>query len=149
MTAATRFVLTALACLPLAAIAQEVPKADPNSMQVVVRGCAKGRALVPLAVEGEAATPATLIGRPMRLNGKGDLMKRIGAEKGHLIEVTGLVRMSDLRASGPSTRIGGMRVTAGAASPMSSDPTKQAAFDIIVIDVLSFRPLSNECPAGR
>lgn len=149
MTAISRFVLVALTCVPLSAAAQETPKADPNSMQVVVRGCAKGRALVPLAVEGEAATPATMIGRPMRLNGKGDLLKRIGAEKGHLIEVTGLIRTSDLRASGPSTRVGGMRVTVGAASPMSSDPTRQAAFDVITIDVLSFRPLSDACPAGR
>ncbi len=147
MTAITRFVLAGLAFLPLVALAQETPKADPNSMLVVVRGCPKGRALVPLALEGEAATPATLIGRPMRLNGPRDLMKGIGAEKGHLIEVTGLVKKADLRAAGPSTTIGGMRVTAGAASPTSTDPTRQASFDVIVMDVTSFRPLSNDCPA--
>ena len=144
-----RVVFVALACLPLVAQAQETKKVDPNSTQVVVRGCAKGRALVPLAGEGEIATPATLIGRTMRLNGPGDLMKAIGKEKGHLIEVTGLIRKSDLRASGPSTTIGGVRVTAGAASPMSTDPTRYASVDVIVIDVSSFRLLSNECPASR
>jgi hypothetical protein len=149
MTRTVLFAFIGLTCLPLAAAAQETPKVDANSMLVVVRGCPKGRALVPLAVEGEAATPATLIGRPMRLNGKRDLMKLIEGEKGHLVEVTGLIRKSDLRASGPSRTFGGMRVTAGAASPMSSDPSRQAAFDVIVIDVTSFRPLSNECPSGR
>lgn len=143
----TRALIVVAACVPLVGVAQETPKPDANSMLVVVRGCPRGRAIVPLAMEGEAATPATLIGRAMRLNGTRDLMKQVEAEKGHLIEVTGLVRKSDLRASGPSTRIGGMRVTAGAASPMGGDPSRQAAFDVIMMDVTSFRPLSNECPA--
>lgn len=150
MTAAVRIVMLAIVALPLTAYAQETPKADPNSVQVVVSGCPKGRALVPLITEGEAVTPATLIGRPIRLNGKKDLLKEIADEKGHLVEVTGLIRKSDMRASGPSTTIGGMRVTAGAASPLSNDPTKRLAYDVIVMDVVAFRRISTECPAtGR
>ena len=88
----TRALFVVAACVPLVGVAQETPKVDANSMLVVVRGCPKGRAIVPLAMEGEAATPATLVGRAMRLNGTRDLMKQVEAEKGHLIEVTGLVR---------------------------------------------------------
>lgn len=150
MTAAVRFVMLVLVACPLSADAQETPKADPNSAQVVVSGCPKGRALVPLVTDGEAATPATLIGRPIRLNGKKDLLKAIADEKGHLVEVTGLIRKSDMRAGGPSTTIGGMRVTAGAASPLSNDPTKRLTYDVIVMDVVAFRRISTECPtSGR
>jgi hypothetical protein len=50
-------------------------------MLVVVRGCPKGRDR-PAGHGGEAATPATLVGRAMRLNGARDLMKQVEAEKG-------------------------------------------------------------------
>lgn len=149
MTHATRLALLLVVVFPLAATAQEAPKGDANSLQVVVRGCPKGRAIVALAMEGEATTPETLLGRPIRMNGKKDLMKQVEAEKGHLIEVTGLIRISDLRPTGPTARIGGMRVTAGAASPMGTDPTRQAAFDVIMMDVTSFRPLSDACPTRK
>ena len=46
----TRALVVVAACVPLVGVAQETPKVDANSMLVVVRGCPKGRAIVPLAI---------------------------------------------------------------------------------------------------
>ena len=69
----------------------------------------------------------------------------------NLIEVTGLVRRSDMQPQGPSTTIGGMRVTVGGSSPTSmdptrSDPTRQAMTNVVYMDVSGFRVLENSCP---
>lgn len=130
---------------------QEKPKVDANSAEVVVRGCANGRALVPMDLEGQVPTPSTLVGRAIRLNGPKAVIKDIEKQKGRLVEVTGLVRRSDMQPQGPSARIGGMRVTVGGTSPTSMDPTRadparQAMTSVIYMDVSGFRVLENSCP---
>lgn len=150
--------LVVVLCLSIfataAPAAQETPKkVDPNSAEVVVRGCANGRALVPQPVEGSVPTPATLYGRPMRLNGPKDLLKDIERQKGKLIEVSGLIKRADLRGAGPGVTVGRTRITVGGASPMSSDPTRsdptrQAMGSVIHLDVSGFRVLSPECSAS-
>lgn len=149
--------LTALAAVAAVTTApswaQERPKVDEHSAEVVVRGCAKGRALVPLDVEGTAPTPRVLLGRAIRLNGKKDLMKEIERAKGKLIEVTGLVRRSDLQPQGPGMTIGRTRVTVGGSSPTSMDPTRadparQAMTNVVTMDASGFRVLEDVCPAG-
>lgn len=131
---------------------QEKPKIDDNSAEVVLRGCANGRALVPMDIEGSVPTPRTLTGRAVRLNGPKAILKDIGKQKGRLIEVTGLVRRADLQPTGPSTTIGGMRVTVGGSSPMSmdptrADPTRQAMMNVVHVDVSGYRVLDTTCPA--
>lgn len=149
-SAAFVIALAALAAVP--AGAQEKPKADDKSAEVVVRGCASGRALMPLAIEGNVPTPHVLLGRAIRLNGPKSLMKDIEKQKGRLIEVTGLVRRSDLQPQGPSARIGGMRVTVGGSSPTSMDPTRadparQAMTNVVTMDASGFRVLETSCPS--
>ncbi len=137
--------------VPVSGAAQERPKADEQSAEVVVRGCANGRALVPMDLEGQIPTPLALVGRAIRLNGPKAVIKDIERQKGRLIEVTGLVRRSDLQPQGPSTRVGGMRVTVGGTSPMSMDPTRadparQAMASVVYMDVSGYRVLENSCP---
>ncbi len=134
------------------AVAQEKPKVDDKSAEVVVRGCANGRALVPRDEEGQVPSPRALLGRPIRLNGPKALLKDIEKQKGRFIEVTGLVRRSDLQPQGPSTTIGGMRVTVGGSSPTSmdplrADPARQAMTSVVYMDVSGFRVLDTTCPS--
>lgn len=134
-----------------AALAQEKPKPDANSLEVVVRGCANGRALVPHNIEGTVATPSTLVGKTLRLNGPKQVLEGIKKEKGRLIEVTGLVRKSDLQGAGPGVVVGGTRIEFGT-SPMSSDPTRadparQAMINVVNMDASGFRVLSTACSA--
>lgn len=131
--------------------AQEKPKVDDKSAEVVVRGCANGRALVPMDLEGQVPTARALVGRAIRLNGPKAVIKDIEKQKGRLIEVTGIVRRSDMQPQGPSTTIGGMRVTVGGSSPTSMDPTRsdparQAMTNVVYMDVSGFRVLENSCP---
>ena len=119
-----------------------------------MRGCANGRALVPMDIEGNVPTPRGLVGRAIRLNGPKALIKDIEKQKGRLIEVTGIVRSSDLQPQGPSTTVGGMRVTVGGSSPtsmdpMRSDPTRQAMMNVVTMDASGFRVLETSCPAKR
>lgn len=146
------FATVAVSAAPAAGVsAQEKPKADDKSAEVVIRGCANGRALVPMDLEGQVPTARALVGRAIRLNGPKAVIKDIEKQKGRLIEVTGLVRRSDLQPQGPSTTIGGMRVTVGGSSPTSmdptrSDPTRQAMTNVVYMDVSGFRVLENSCP---
>jgi hypothetical protein len=147
-----------LSCLVLAGVlatpapAQETKKPDDRSAEVVLRGCGNGRVLVPMLIEGNVPTPVALIGRPVRLNGKRALIREIEKQKSRLIEVTGLVRRSDMQPEGPSTVVGNTRVTVGGSSPTSrdplrADPMRQAMTSVVHMDVTGFRVLEDACPA--
>jgi hypothetical protein len=151
----TRSAVVALAILAGAYAAptpaQEKPKTDDKSAEVVLRGCANGRVLVPMLIEGNVPTPGVLVGRAVRLNGPKPVLKDIEKQKGRLIEVTGLVRRSDMQPQGPSTVIGNTRVTVGGSSPtsmdpMRADPTRQAMTNVVYMDVSGFRVLETSCP---
>ena len=149
----TRYLLSLLlvAAAASAALAQDTPKPDANSAEVVVRGCANGRALVPQAIEGNVPTPPTLIGKAIRLNGPKDVLNGIKKEKGRLIEVTGLVRKADLQAAGPGMTVGGTRIGFGTspinADPTRADPARQAMINVVTMDVSGFRVLDTACSA--
>jgi hypothetical protein len=150
-----RTLLTSLLLVTVSAgiLGQEAPKPDANSLEVVVRGCANGRALVPQDIEGNVATPPTLVGKTLRLNGPKEVLNGIKKEKGRLIEITGLVRKSDLQKAGPGVVVGRTRIGFGT-SPMTSDPTRadparQAMVDVVNLDASGFRVLSTACSAPQ
>jgi hypothetical protein len=65
-----------------------------------------------------------------------------------MVEVTGLVRKSDLERPGGVSLFGG-RVRIGGPQPQAplSDARRNSNYSEVVIDVESFRPLPESCPS--
>ncbi|MGQ0732353.1 MAG: hypothetical protein ACT4QD_01725 [Acidobacteriota bacterium] len=103
------------------AVAQAKP--DKNSVELVVRGCLKGRELTAESISENASLPS-FSEAVFRLSGKGDLDKAIKQANGRLVEVTGLVKKNALAE--PGLRLGGGRIVIGG-GPVSRDPTRNPA----------------------
>jgi hypothetical protein len=134
----------------LPAFAQEKP-VDANSERVSIQGCANGRSFVTVEPSGEE--PVRVVvgpGRVFRMSGKKDLLKQIKASEGSVLEITGLVRKADLSAPQgmPIDKAGRIRV---GGMPANQDPTRSVGRDplanVATIDVESFRPRPERCPA--
>jgi hypothetical protein len=123
---------------------REVPK---DSARITVQGCARGRTFI-VGPRSEH-TPGTLEiepGRRFRLNGPRKMRDEIKAREATMIEVTGLVRKAQL--SGPGgVAIAGGRIRVGGAVPQATDPTRNPAYNEVVIDLEGWRSLPDECPS--
>jgi hypothetical protein len=152
------FVMTTLAIILLLAAFQEQqpqqpqePKPVPKgSVEVVTTGCVKGKALAALGPRETGVSHGPDVrGRTFRLNGPKDVMKDVKRNDGHLVEVVGLVRSSDLQQNGLSGRFGGMRVGVGSpsgTSPMgSSNAAPSPAANVVIMDISSIHPLADSC----
>ena len=119
---------------------------DKNSLELVVRGCLKGRELTADEVSGSADLEHE-IGVIFRLSAKGEVGNEIKRQNGHLIHVTGLVRKTALTT--PGFKIGGGRIIIGG-SPMSTDPTRNPARNpsrrIVPMDATLVEMISESCP---
>jgi len=128
----------------LTAQERKVPK---DSARVTLRGCATGRAFVvgPRS-EDQPGTLEIEPGRRLRLNGPGKLLDEIKTRERNMVEVTGLVKKSDVPPQGIA--IAGGRVRIGGAMPPTNPMSgrRDAAYDPSMIDVESFRPLPESCP---
>jgi hypothetical protein len=131
------------------AIAQErdVPK---DSERLSVRGCARGRTfIVAPRSEHEPVRSDVEPGRRFRLSGPKKVLEEIKAREVTMLEVTGLVRKSQVAGPG-GVAIAGGRIRIGGGmprDPIYSDPRRDPMYNEVVMDVESFRPLSEECPA--
>ena len=148
-----RFLVLALACtlwLPLSAQERPVPK---DSARISIPGCASDRRFIVAERPGhEPARSDIQPGRRFRLNGKKEMLKEIDAREGSMIEVTGLVKQSDLTQrgigmAGGRVRIGGgpPRAPMGGTANVGTDP----GYNEAIIDVESWRPLPDACPGER
>lgn len=138
--------LAAAAPLP----AQE-SKPPADSELVSLAGCARGRVFtVRDAPEHESQQASVAAGRRFRLTGQKDALVDIRQREGQLIEVTGLVRKSDLKGPG-GIAIAGGRIRLGGTVPRSGiggDPVRDASYNVAVLDVSGWRLLGGDCP-GR
>jgi len=84
-------------------------------------------------------------GRKIRLEGKKEILAEIKSHEGSMVELTGLMRRSDIEQAGVSVAGGRVRIAPGPApgSSMSRDPGPQQA----VVDVESWRLLNSSCPS--
>jgi hypothetical protein len=142
--------LVCTACLTLGAQEQEreVPK---DSMRLSIPGCAKDRRFIVAERTGHEPVRSDIrAGRRFRLNGKKDLLNDIKKQDGTMIEVTGLVRKMDLEERGIG--MAGGRIRVGGALPRarmgSTDVGQDSGYQEVVIDVESWRPLPDTCPAN-
>jgi hypothetical protein len=124
-------------------------KAPSDSERVSLAGCAKGRVFtVREGPEHEPQQTVVAAGRRFRLNGQKDTLKEINRHEGQLIEVTGLVRKSDLKGPG-GIPIAGGRIRIGGGMPRSAmgGPGRDPQYNVAVLDVSGWRQLGGECPA--
>jgi hypothetical protein len=125
---------------------REIPK---DSALVTLRGCARDRAFV-VAPRSEDS-PGTLEiapGRRFRLSGSKSILQDIRKRERMMVEITGLVRKSDI--SGPGgISLGGGRVRIGGGPPQSQTGAARldSGYNQAVIDVESWRSLLEPCPS--
>jgi hypothetical protein len=130
----------------VAAQEKEVPK---DSTRITIPGCVKGRTFIIAAREGHEPTSGDLRpGRRFRLSGQKDMLKDIEKREGALLEITGLVKKSELSGPGGLTLAGG-RVRIGGGQPRDpllagSSPTG-ATIDAI-LDVEGWNNTAESCP---
>jgi hypothetical protein len=125
---------------------RDVPK---DSARVSIPGCAKGTRFIVVQTPGHEPVRSTLQpGRRFRLSGKKALLEEIKKEEGRMIEVTGLVRQSDLDGPG-GVSVGGVRIGGGPPrAPVSSGGRPEPGFNEAMLDVEGWRPLTEPCPAA-
>ena len=137
-----------LACGVLAdAQEREVPR---DSARVSIAGCAKDRTFISARSEHAASNADVEPGSRFRLNGPKKLLEEIKRQERQqsMVEVTGLVRKSQLGGPGGISIAGG-RIRLGGATPRDRirDPARDPAYNQVVFDVESWRPLPDSCPA--
>ena len=138
--------VTIVAGVLLSAQEREVPR---DSERLTLPGCAKGRTFITASTaEHEAIRSGVPEGRRFRMAGPGKLLKEIEAREGRMIELTGLVRKSQLADPGGVTIAGG-RVRIGGRMPVSGsgDLRNDPGYNQVVIDVEAWRPLPDACPS--
>jgi hypothetical protein len=126
---------------------REVPK---DSTRVSVTGCTKGRTFIATPrSEPEPVRSDVEPGRRFRLSGPKQVLDEIRKQEGMLVEVTGLVRKSQLSpAAGVTLGKGRVRIGGGPMNrdPTQSDPRRDPMYNEVVMDVESWRPLPESCP---
>lgn len=122
--------------------AQEERPVPADSSRITIPGCAKDRTFVVDIPQGrESASNGILPGRRFRLSGPRTVLDDIKRREGSMVEITGLVRKSDLAGPG-GVRLFGGRVRIGGAPPRDrNDPM----YNQVVIDVESFQLLPDAC----
>jgi hypothetical protein len=134
---------------PAGAGGQEQAKVPKDSARIAIPGCVRDRIfIVADAPNHEPVGTRLEPGRRFRLAGKKELLDDIRRREGTMVEVTGLARKSDLE--GPSgVRLFGGRVRIGGAQPQAplSDVQRNSQYTEVVLDVESFRMLTEPCPS--
>jgi hypothetical protein len=141
--------LLAAALVSAAPLAQEkeVPK---DSSRISIPGCAKDRRfIVAQRLDHEPVRSDIRPGRRFRLNGPKKLLEEIKKTEGSMIEVTGLVRRSQVKERGVTVAGGRVRIGGGQPqAPMGGGGVGQSAYyNEAVLDVESWRSLPDSCPS--
>ena len=143
-----------LACLVVstAVLAQEPKTIPKDSVEVVSRGCLKGRVFTGTGQpEGEGGQQGPdITGRSFRVSAPREVMAIVKQNDGHLVEVVGIVRKAALDDQGVGFRMGrGTRVVIGAPG---HDPTRMnspaTAPSVPNMDVTAIRYIDDRCPIG-
>ena len=127
-------------------LAQEKP-VPKDSTRLTVPGCAYDRLfLVDISPEHEMPRTDLKPGRRLRLSGPKKLLVEIKAHPGDMVELTGLMRKSDLVEQGVGLAGGRIRIMPGR-SPVGATGGPDSTVTQAIIDVESWRLLNATCPA--
>ena len=143
----TRAVAALFLAFSVAALAaQEEPDVPKDSALVSINGCAKnGVFTVGERREDQPGALEIQPGRRFRLNGPKTLLNEIKAHRRTVMQVTGLIRRTDVPPQGIA--VAGGRVRIGGAMPRDaiSDPARNPAYNQAVMDVRSWKALTGDC----
>jgi hypothetical protein len=123
-------------------------KKDKDSIELVVSGCLKGRALqaeeVRPTIEGDDIP--VIQARAFRVNGPREILDEIKKQNNRYVEATGRVKRSSLVAPGPGIDVGRARITVtpGAMGDPSRSPQYQNA-GVVHLEVTAVRMVSESC----
>ena len=128
----------------LSAQEKAVPK---DSVRLTIPGCAYDRLfIVDSSPEHEMPRSDIKPGRRLRLSGPKKMLEEIKARQSDMVELTGLMRKSDLIEQGVGLAGGSVRIMPGR-SPVGATGGPDSTVTQAVIDVESWRPLNVTCPA--
>ena len=126
------------------AAAQERP-IPSDSARISIAGCANGRTFIVDEPAGREITATGIQpGRRFRLSGPRSVLDDIRKREGTMVEITGLVRKSDVAGPGGLTMLGG-RVRIGGTAPRGA--VRDPMYNQVVIDVEGFQLLPDGCRA--
>jgi hypothetical protein len=141
------FALAAALACAVPAFAQETAKPVPkDSVRVYIPGCSKGYVFTagPITTDQPGRSTTVPEGMHLRMSGPKALIADIRRHERTQVELTGLIRKSDLTPSG----IGVGPFHIGAAQPQPGPGAIPGPVDNqVVIDVESWRPVPGDCPA--
>lgn len=142
----TMLLAAAVMSLAVSAATQERP-VPKDSSRLSIPGCAYDRLfIVDIGPEHEMPRSDMKPGRRLRLSGDKKILGEIKARQGDMVEITGLVRKSDLIEPGVELAGGRIRIMPGR-SPVGSTAGRDSGVSQAVIDVESWRLLNATCPA--
>ena len=125
--------------------AQEKP-VPKDSMRLSISGCARGRVFTAdRNPDHEVANPTIEYGTKLRLQGQKKLLDEIKANEKSMIEITGLMKQSDMTQ--PGVGLAGGRVRIAPAMPMGRGPAYDPGPQPPIVDVESWRLLNASCPS--
>lgn len=143
--------LAAYVALPASAqekAEQEAKKTPKGSTELVVTGCLKGRVFTVTGNPeegGEISRGPDVRGRSFRVAGKKDVIEEVKRNNGHLVEVVGLVRTSDL-AQPAGWTVGRTKVSIGLGANPNDPMAHNPAANVVVMDVSAVRFVAETCP---
>src|SRR5689334_17626925 len=143
-----RYGIAIFSLMFVAALSAQERKVPKDSTRVSIPGCSKGSAFVVTASpEPDRTSTEIATGRRFRLTGPNEVLAEIKKREGSMIEVTGLVKKSDLNEGG--IRLGGGHVRIGGANPQDpiSGPGRAPVSGNAILDVEGWRPLAESCPS--
>jgi hypothetical protein len=115
-------------------------------MRLSISGCARGRVFtVDRNPEHEVGAPTIDYGTKVRLEGQKKLLDEIKAHERSMIELTGLMKLSDTVPAGVG--LAGGRVRIAPAMPMGRGAGGSPGPQPPIIDIESYRLLNASCPS--
>ncbi len=141
---APALVALALASAPL--FAQEPKPVPKDSVRLSIPGCAHGYVFTTGPRTADRPGTADLPdGMHLRMNGPKKLMTAIRLHQASMIEITGIIKKSDLRPGGVG--IGGVLIMPGRDEPGGSLSNTMVGGGRTSIDVEGWRQIVGNCPA--
>ena len=140
----TTFALIAVAASSSLLWAQQERPVPKDSTRLSISGCAHGRVFT-VGRDPNAETHAVELeeGMKVRLEGAKKVLNEIKAQEGSMVELSGLMKKSEVVQPGIGVAGGKIRITP--VSPMGRN-TYDPGPQMPVIDVESYRLLNSSCP---
>lgn len=141
--------LLVLAIMAPAHAQEQEPKVPKDSVRLSIPGCVEGRRFIVMRRDRPEPVDAEVQpGRRFRLNGPKKMLLEMQEQKASMIEVTGLVRRSQVTERGVTAAGGRVRIGGGQPqAPMGGGVGRDSGYNEAILDVESWRSLPDACPA--